>query len=288
MHSYASLTQLKELLSPTGTPGDFGTTHDTTLRRILEDSSMRIDRYCERHFYLWSGTKYYDGADVTLLLPDDVQSITTLKVDSDSDGVFDRIYDLTATIPDAYLYPYNKLPKNQLSVNIFGAGEYSDLGGKGRQKAIEIIGVFGYGNDYPEAAYYASGAMVAAGNLTDSATTHALATGSGAYLAIGQTILIDSEQLYITGIATDTITFRRAQNGTTAAAHTAAAIISIYEYPAAIVQACLIQTLRSWTRKNTAFQNMTINPELGGVSVYKSVDPEVAMILADYRNRRFA
>jgi hypothetical protein len=50
----------------------------------------------------------------------------------------------------------------------------------------------------------------------------------GSLFAIGNIILIDSEQMKITGISTDTLTVTRAYNGTTAAAHTSGAVIYLY------------------------------------------------------------
>ena len=77
--------------------------------------------------------------------------------------------------------------------------------------------------------------------------------GDGTKLAIGQTILIDSEQLYITGIATNNITVTRGVNGTTAASHSNSTDIYIYRYPDAVTQVCLMQTARLWKRKDVLF-----------------------------------
>lgn len=67
---------------------------------------------------------------------------------------------------------------------------------------------------------------------------------SGTGLSPGQTIRIDSEDLYVTaplpGMAAPTppaVYVRRGQNGTVAASHLAAAHIFLYRYPAAVAEA---------------------------------------------------
>jgi len=51
------------------------------------------------------------------------------------------------------------------------------------------------------------------------ATTCTVATGTGVYFQIGDRILIDSEEIRVTGIASDTLTITRGFAGTTAATH---------------------------------------------------------------------
>jgi len=47
----------------------------------------------------------------------------------------------------------------------------------------------------------------------------------------------------------------RGGNGTTAASHNTSASISIFLYPAPVVEAALIQSARLWKRKDTAFES---------------------------------
>ncbi len=281
-NAYADLTTIKSnsYLNITGT-GD-----DTYLRLLLETASRAIDIWCNRHFYVWTGTKYYDGGAYSLLT-DDILAITTFKLDQDCDGT----YEITLSANRDYeLYPLNEFVSMWAEISSRADRVYSDFN-PGVKKGVQIIGSFGYGTGATATPYKDSGAVVNTGNMAIDATTHALATGKGASFAIGQTILINSEQLYITGISTDTLTFAfnplRGQNGTTAAAHTSGATIYIYEYPDAIKLMCLIQTMRWWKRKDSAFANVIGNVELGTTEYYRSLDPDVRMIVGMYKRFRF-
>ena len=66
--------------------------------------------------------------------------------------------------------------------------------------------------------------------------------GDGTAYDVGQTLLIDAEQLEVTAIASNTLTVVRAVNGTTAATHSNGATIQRYTYPV-IGEACLQQAI---------------------------------------------
>lgn len=276
VHAYANLTQLKS----SGWLNVTATTYDTDMLRMLHDAAQFIDDFTHRHFNCWEGTQYFDGAGITFIPNEDILSITTMSLDQDgSQG-----YATNVGATDYFKYPLGgpfQYPKTMLKTS-----HNSNIGyfASGIRAGIKIIGVFGFGDGQRAAPYDASGAVVNTGGITDSATTHILATGKGALLAIGQTIRIDSEQLYITAIDVDTITFTRAQNGTTAAAHIAAAVIYIYAYPGPVVEASLIQATRWWKRRETAFQTAVQN-ETGGYNVYKGLDPDIQIMLARYIKR---
>jgi hypothetical protein len=278
MNQYADLTTLKS----SSFLNKSDTNDDVYFLGLLEAASRAIDTWCKRHFYVFEGTRYFDGRGEILLL-DDILSITTLKADADQDGTFENSY--TANT-DYELYPLNSYPKLRAEISSRTSRVYSDFN-CGVKKGIEIVGVFGHGDGESATPYADSGAVVNTGGMTNSITTHALATGKGASFAIGQTIRIDTEQMYISGISTDTLTVKRGINGTTAAAHLAAAVIYIYKYPELIKLACLIQTMRWWARKDTAFQNASSSPELGQWISYKELDPDVRMIIHQFHNERF-
>jgi len=276
MNAYADLTTLKS----EAYANQVKTTNDTYLRKLLEDASRLIDKFCMRHFYCWEGKRYFDGAGSRLYLSDDLLSVTTLKSDPGADGTFENSY--TANT-DYLLYPLNGYPKTRIDIGY--AAAYSDFAAE-IPRGVEIDGVFGYGDGNSATPYRDSGAVVNTGGMTDSITTHALATGKGALFSVGQTVRIENEQLYITSISTDTLTFlanpARGQNGTTAAAHVAGKVIYIYEYPAPIVEACLITAMRTWKRKDSAFQDQVGIPELGIVMAKKGLDPDVIERIAQY------
>lgn len=275
MNSYADVTTLKS-----GAYLDISaTTNDAYLRDLLEAASRMIDDYCERYFYVYEGTKYYDGAG-SLLWLDDVLSVTTLKNDDDDDGTFENT--LTQNT-DFYLYPLNDTVKTRAVIRT--QGSYSGFA-NGIKKGVEVVGIFGYGDGTDSTPYHDAGTDVnEASGVTATATT--ITVDDGTKFAIGQTIRIITsnvgEQMYITGIATHVLTVERGKNGTTAATHDNNDDVYIYDYPEPIKEACLIQTMRWWTRKDTAFADVIGVPELGTVVAKKGLDPDVKELLRPFK-----
>ena len=270
MNSYADLTMFKSEAH-----GDITTTdNDTHLRKLLEQSSRQIDWWTGRFFYCREGTLYFDGSTSPLQIGD-ILSITTLKTDDDEDATFENSY---TEDTDYRLYPLNDFPKTE--ARIMTGGSYSGFA-SGIDKGVEIDGVFGYGDTTDATPYIDSDDDLAVAITTATATTTTVDDGDN--FAIGQTIRIDDEQLYITGISTNTLTFERGMNGTDADTHLIAATIYIYRYPQPIVQACLITSMRAWKRKDSAYQDVVGGGPLGTVITSKGIDPDVAETIRQYR-----
>jgi hypothetical protein len=88
---------------------------------------------------------------------------------------------------------------------------------------IKITGLWGYYNQL-------TATTTVHASIDSSATSIALHNAS-TLLEVGQTILIDSEQMFITVIAGVNVTVTRACNGTTGASHAVDAVVSTYTYP---------------------------------------------------------
>ncbi len=108
---------------------------------------------------------------------------------------------------------------------------------------------------------------------------------SGAALAVGQTILVESEQMYITAISTNTLTVRRGVNGTTAAAHATDTDVYVCLYPDCVREATIIQTSRLWRRSDAPF-GVTGSGEFGQGSLIARIDPDVKLLLQDVKRVR--
>jgi hypothetical protein len=277
MNAYANLNQLK---------GDsFLATNETKfddeLLSALEEGSREIEKDTDRFFYLWEGSRYYDGGATRVIFDDDVYSITTLKVDTDGDGVYESTYNLTTNPVDAFIYPFNTTPKTRMEANPWGA--YGHFGA-GFRKAIELTGVFGHGDDYP-ASTPALVSPVLSAALNSTAVTMGI-TDSSVFSA-GQTIKIGSEQMYINSpFGGLTVPIQRAVNGTIAGTHISTDPIYFYTYPKAITKAVLIYAMRTWKRKESAFQNVVASPELGSFTVWKGSDPDYAKAVRLYQKVR--
>lgn len=226
MNCYADLVQLKADLGITAT------TDDTRLLAILVSASRAIDTLCDRTFYVETATKYFD-AERPLFI-DDLLLVTTLKTDEDNDGTYENT--LTENT-DFYLYPLNRYPKTR--AKIVPSGSYGIFGYF--MKGCEIIGSWGYGDGISATPYTTSGDSVQdAGGI--SATVATITVTDADNFSPGQTILIESEQCYISAYDTDveTLAVTRAVNGTTGATHAKDTTIYIYDYPKDVEQACLI------------------------------------------------
>lgn len=288
-NSYCSLTTLKAQ----GTLNITGTSYDDQLLRIAQESSRMIDKYCDRYFYIYEGTKYYDGGATRVVLDDDVQSIATgttgLTVDTDGDGVYESAYELVTAPVDAFLYPFNITPKTRLEANPWG--QYGHFGA-GIRKAIKITGVFGYGNDYPQPYTHANANVLTSAISTSTVVLPVNGISTDNMLEAGQTLQITNiagatEQVFISvATASTSYTILRAQNGTSAISAGTSSSLAIYDYPASIVQAAVIQTIRSWKRRESGFVNTIVNLDIGNVQVFKGLDSDVKEIVNQYRRMR--
>ena len=223
MNCYASIADLKTALAVTST------TDDKIMRNTIDAASRMVDRYTGRSFYVQSATKYFDGAGARLWI-DDLLSINASGLKTDEDG--DATYENTFATTDYILYDLNKYPKTYIEIS-----NNSNYGGfaSGVKKGVQIAGVWGYGDGISATPY-----------LIDTTTNESLDTSEVGVdvsavtnLSAGQTILVESEQMYIESITTTTLTVIRGVNGTTAATHDTAKAIYIYQYPFDVWQACL-------------------------------------------------
>jgi hypothetical protein len=106
-----------------------------------------------------------------------------------------------------------------------------------------------------------------------NATKTTVAVDDGTQLEIGQTALIGTLQMLVTGISGNNLTVTRALNGSTAAAHADNSDIEILRWPASVERAALVQTARIWTR-SADFEPFFVDSDL---------DTDVRILLEPYR-----
>lgn len=274
MNCYAGLVTIKERLG--GIPD---TNDDTALLQLLNAASRQLDKFCDRHFFTKEEKRYYDG-DHKILFVDDILSISTFKLDFNADGTFEEFM----ATSDYHLYPLNGYPKTQVKIAV--AGDYNSFA-HGIQSGVEIDGVFGYGNGESAIPYSASGDTVQdASGITADATSITVTDADN--FSPGQTIRIQDEQIYILAYDTSTniLTVKRGINGTTGAEHAKDTAIYIYDYPEPIDEACLMQAMRWWKRKDSAFSDMMGGAALGTIVMFKGLDADVKLIVEAYKKIR--
>jgi len=244
-----------------------GTGYDVRLRGVVEAVSKEIDRYVVRTFQPQVRTRTFDGDASTLLLVPDLIAVTTLKEDNNEDGTFDTTWNandyilrpLNADPTEDYGRPYTSImvsPKSNGTQDEFLAGP----------QRYEIDGTWGWN------AVTRLSAVAASGSLDSTGTSLTVDTAG---LEPGQTIIIDSEQIYIRETATTAITAARGVNGSTAGTHGSRSAINYYVYPEPIVEAAIIQAARLWKRKDSGFADQIGFPETGVMVTFRGFDADV-------------
>ncbi len=237
--SFCSLKEFKDNLGITAS------TDDIAILKTLEGATIAIEKFCNRRFQPEYGTKYFAGANRIWLKPD-LLSVSTLKTDEDNDGTFETTY----TTSDYNLMPLNEYPKSYIEIS-----DNSDYGTFGAgKKGLEIVGLFGYGDGESSTPYTQQSQTLSA--MSASASTQTVVSTN---LAVGQTWLIDSEQMYCKDLTTSVATIVRSVNGTSATTHTASSTIYVFDYPADIKQACFDLASAKWnTRGQMGMRSQTI------------------------------
>ena len=259
-HTYASVEDFRQFLIDGG-DSDW-TDADSTILTLLEGASRRIEEWADRSqfgsgFGPRTGTNRYDfPADATTLrLDDDLLAITSISAVSGGG---------TVTLTDetqVYKLPYDTTPYRELTLVTTGSGSWGS-----DQRGNLIAGTWGYSNETASLG-------TAAGSASASATSLVLGGGS-AYA--GNTLLIGSEQLYVTASG-GTATVVRGVNGTTAGTVALGTAISVYRYPRGVVTACLQIAQR---RHRSAQSGLTGDFGGGAISVTSHRDSEMSILKA--------
>lgn len=234
---YGRLSDLKARAMGTST-----TAIDSVLLGYLEDASRRIDDVTQRHFYsLAAQTRYYAGdGGGALWLSHDLLTITTLKVDGDGDGTFETT--LTADT-DYWLWPYNRLadePARRIDLNPNSA---TLTAWPRANRAVQVVGKFGYSDETAAVRTDTGVPVLLSGALSDSATVAVVDDGSR--VDMGETLVLDSEQVYVAAVNANTLTVERGVNGTTAAAHDDDTPVLRRVYPNRVSEVCIELALQA-------------------------------------------
>lgn len=271
-NAYGDLTTLKSAAF-LNVPDD---AHNGRLLGLLEAASRWIDGYCDRQFAAVHGERSFDGTGKVALASPDLLAVSELRVREPSSGEW------IAWPSDRWLlYPLNAAPtepdgRPYTRVVAMGASRRFPLSRGG----VRISGVWGYSDVREDMGLFLSGEVTA----TDGSV--AVATRDGTILSAGNTLRIGDEQMYVTGVSDDgqgtlTLTFQRGVNGTAAVMHAAGAGISVYRYPKAVTEACLLQAA-VWWRERLAGPFPSPPADWGDAP---GISPTVRALLQPYRRR---
>lgn len=257
---YMDLTAAKRAL------GLADTADDTRLLSLLEYASRRIDADTGRKFYTASESRYYTAHWPHVLTVDDLLSVSAIATDTSGD----RTYATVWAASDYELEPANGFPKWQIYTTPNGANSFITS-----RRGVKVTGIFGYGDGSGASPWLASGATVSVGTTSGTALT----ASSGTPFAVGQTLLVGSEQMYVTAVAGTSLTVERGVNGTTAAIQAAVAA-SIAQYPSQIREACRILAARVWRMPTFGVQGSS---DMGTVEAVSRFDPEYLFAINAFR-----
>ncbi len=273
-HWYASLDAVKRQLRITDADDD------DVLKATISNVSRQIDQFCERHFFPIVAVKYFetDDSDELCLPHEDILSVTTLEVDHNDDGTYEESWDASTyflgprnNATDYPPRPYWEICIPLRNTNYFPvAGDYP----------IKVTALWGYYNQV-EAKTTVHTAV------NSSATTVALHNAT-TLLEVGQMLLIDSEQIFITAIAGNNCTVTRACNGTTGASHAENAVASIYLYPV-ISEAAIHQAVLSYRQTNNPYGTVGVGEVLTEPRVMTAagMHPFVRGMIIPFRRLRY-
>ena len=268
--AYVTLDAMKDRLDIAAADTD----DDDRLRADIEAASAWVEDYTGRVFQPRSRTVTY-SADFTDLLPvDDLLSLTTLStLTVNSNGT--RTYGDTWATTDYDLLPFEPQDEPYWAIQPNPQGRYTF---PRDARGVQLTGLFGYTLDTVSVGTLGA-------NLTDSALT--LTMSASPSVETLHTLLIGSEQLYVTGVDGVTVTVAaRGANGTAAASHLSGAAVSAYRYPASVIEATALETVRLFRRTDAPF-GVTGSPEVGQLQVITKLDPDAVKLLRRFRRTSF-
>ena len=291
-HTYASVDDLRDYLAGTSYSSNWSS-DSAIMTRIVEASSVRIDNYMGmQSFGPRSETRYYDiGSGSLRRSTQNIRNSTGGNIIGPSSAMVNAIpldswlVSVTGTITsykstdraesesldegynnDYWLLPYNTSPKVEIELN-----EDTSKGFHGGQQTLAVTGVWGYSNEL-------SDEKTTPGTIATE-TEPAWGVEDASTLNTAQTIKVDDEQMYITGISSNTLTVERGVNGTTAATHTAGTSVYTYVYPTLVVQACLDLSKIYFRDRDLGVTQTIGTPEMGvtrsdreAINILKTLD----------------
>lgn len=255
--------------------------HDERLLGLLEAASRWIDGYCGRRFAAVHGERRFDGRGRAMLAAPDLVAVRELRV-RDASGRWE-----SWPSDDWLLYPLNARPTEP------GGGPYTRIlltsGGRRfplNRAGIAVNGIWGYSDVREDAGLRVADSLpVAVGDTR--VKVQPVSPDAAVPLSAGHTIRIDDEQLYVTAAAGKdgtALTVRRGVNGTAASAHAAGAGLSVYRYPEAVSEACLLQAA-DWWRERFAGPFLPAGGAAADGKDVGGVSTTARTLLAPYRRR---
>jgi hypothetical protein len=193
-----------------------------------------------------------------LPVDDDLLAVT-LVVNGDGSAISSTDYVLESQTT----YPKHALRLTRASGKAWTPGSSGDW-----KQIIPVTGAWGYHEDYDRAWVDSLDAVSGSAGMTANTTTFTVADADGApddrsdaRFQTGQMLRLESEYLLVRVVdyTTNTLTVKRATNGTTSAAHAGGTAIAIYRPMETIEQAALRLAVWAYRQKDVStFERITV------------------------------
>lgn len=267
MATYASLADFRARLNYSAT----NTSDDAALLVTLEMASLWFDGMIKTTLQPRTQARLYTPRKADVLLIEDLLSVSKFETELNSDGS----YALEWTSGQYRLTPHNAAADDKPYWRVEITDESPAPFPVGSSAGVRITGTWGY----YDKRWTATGTLD--GNVNNSTTTVVVTSATG--LSVGHTILVEDEQMYITGISGKNLTVRRAQNGTNAKSHNHNEPIEVYYYP--LAQEAVMRVAHRYWRIREAPAGIMANPEMGNMAGVP-MDNDTRDIVQLFRRRR--
>ena len=298
-HLYADSYDFRAYMSGTDHVTDWDS-DEAPIVRVLGSASKRIDSYLGRSFGIRTETHTYDigrgalrndrtfrgygneindypdywssklsGAGI-ILLGDWLATATTVTAYGQTARTTSTV--LTEGIGNGFLLePYNRSPKTLLKLE-----EDTTASLYGGQQTLTILGEWGWQTDK---------VSLSTADEISSTTTAAVSVTSGAGTYAGDTIIIDTEQLYVSAVSGNNLTVIRGVNGTTAATHSGGVAYYKWKYADDVTQAALDIARTYWRSRDAGLTSIIGTGEMA-MSNPAREENAILKRLDHYRNSR--
>lgn len=260
MNLYCRLSVAKKALGGFGT----GTGQDAALLTALEQVSRELDALTARHFYARDGQTVYAaqwGRDPSKLwLPVDMVSISAAVADANNDGT----YELTlAENTDYWTEPEHRETHEPIQW-LYLDPNGTQLGAWPKhRRAVKLTGVTGFSRETELTGSLLVGAIA-------STTATSVPIDDGTDVEVGETIIVDSEQMHVSAITANTLTVVRGINGSTAATHLDDSIVYRRRYHRIVEAACAMKLAREFRGAQVGHNSPIGADNIGAGSMYPS------------------
>lgn len=270
LNTYGGIDTLKQRAGMTGS------TQESLLWLALYGASRTVDRYCNRHFFVLSGTRQFDVEHAGKVPVPDLAAVIAIREDADRD----RVFELTLSADQYLLYPLNASPDRPWGRPYSSVVADPD-GTRPRfttgRRTIEIDGDWGYRCVLQDTGVDLNGGAPLASTATLVTVT------DGSLIEPGSTLRIGQEQVFVRLVSGNDLTLARGVNGTSAVSHADGSDLLEMSYPAPVNEAALLIAGRLFSRKDAPLAVTAGSYGLGSPDTRAAIDPDAGRLLSTLR-----